>query len=129
MKSKTLYIVRGLPGSGKSTLAKKLCPRDAYEADDWFVDHDGIYKFDPMQLGKAHRYCQIVVKNAMQSGADQIAVSNTFSQLWEMKPYQELARRYEYNVSIIECQNDFGSIHNVPGDAIEKMKARWEAID
>ena len=65
MKNRTLYIVRGLPGSGKSTLAKKLCPRDAYEADDWFVDHDGIYKFDPSQLSKAHRYCQIVVKNAM----------------------------------------------------------------
>ena len=82
-----------------------------------------------MQLGKAHRYCQIVVKNAMQSGADQIAVSNTFSQLWEIKPYQSLARKYEYNVTIIECQNDFGSIHNVPGDAIDKMKARWEAIE
>lgn len=124
---KTLFLVRGLPGSGKSTLAKMLCPRDAYEADDWFID-EGVYRFDPSQLHKAHHYCQTVVKNAMQTAARKIAVANTFSQLWEMTPYEEMASRYGYTVQVIECHGSFGSIHNVPESDLEKMKERWERI-
>ena len=123
----TLFIIRGLPGSGKSTLAKMLCPRDAYEADDWFVD-EGVYRFDPNQLVKAHQYCETVVKNAMDTRARKIAVANTFSQRWEMEPYFELAKKHKYVVQIIECQGNFGSIHGVPESVIERMKTRWEAV-
>ena len=123
----TLFIIRGLPGSGKSTLAKMLCPKHAYEADDWFVD-EGVYRFDHNQLVKAHQYCETVVKNAMDTRARKIAVANTFSQRWEMEPYFELARKYKYLVQIIECQGNFGSIHGVPESVIERMKTRWEAV-
>ena len=56
---KTLRIIRGPSGSGKSTFAKKNFP-DAFqcEADDYFIDADGIYRFDAKLLGKAHEACQ-----------------------------------------------------------------------
>ena len=126
---KTLYLIRGLPGSGKSTLAKRLASRVLIEADTWFYDHDGNYKFDPKELPQAHHYCETVTLHAMVHGEPQIAVANTFSQKWEMEPYLRLAEKYNYTVNVIECQNDYGSVHGVPRENIQAMKDRWESIE
>jgi hypothetical protein len=55
-----------------------------------------------------------------------MSVANTFTQFWEVKPYLDLADQHDYNVVIIVCTNDFGSTHDVPDDAIERMRERWE---
>ena len=125
---KTLYIVRGLAGSGKSTLAEKLAPDHNYSADDFFVNQWGVYIFNPKLLTDAHNACLSNVLNAMEAGAEFIAVANTFSQTWEAKGYLIAAKDYGYQVNIIECQNDFGSIHDVPAETISRMKDRWEPI-
>ena len=66
---KMLYIIRGIPGSGKSTLAKKIASV-ACEVDDFFVDPDGVYRFDPSLLKEAHSACQKKVcdRNAVRGG-------------------------------------------------------------
>jgi predicted kinase len=88
---KELILLRGLPGSGKSTLAKSIS--DCYfEADMWFVQEDGTYKFDPLEIKKAHEWCQTIVNGKMSIGVSKVVVSNTFTQEWEMKPYYELAK-------------------------------------
>ena len=54
---KQLFLLRGLPGSGKSTLAKTLVGYKDYchkEADMYFVDRDGNYKFKPSKIKEAH---------------------------------------------------------------------------
>lgn len=155
-KVMTLYLIRGLPGSGKSTLAKRLVGRDSFfEADQYFTDPvSGDYKFDPFNLRSAHHDCLLRTIDAMRSryreecfgetdrdGNDvyrnvlhdlrPVAVSNTFSQLWEMEPYMDLVKREEFAdwvVCVIECQNDFGSVHGVPTEAVERMRNRWERI-
>ena len=133
----TLYIVRGLPGSGKSTLGYALCGDRSYAADDWFefkADNEGkTYSevFDPSELGKAHELCQERVENAIQGlrdGWGDVAVCNTFSQQWEAQPYIDMAKRYGFNVCVIECQNKFENTHNVPDAAVSAMAARWEQI-
>lgn len=139
----TLYLIRGLPGSGKSTLAKRLTPKTfngteaesdslVFEADDYFLNENGEYSFDPKKLREAHADCQERVSEAMaHSDLDYpspIAVANTFSQQWEIDPYLMLAEEYDYDVFIIECQNDFGSIHGVPEKKIQAMKDRWEKV-
>ena len=90
---KVLYIVRGVPGSGKTTLAKQLTA-NVFEADHYFYDNDGNYNFIPSEIKEAHKECQQFVGYAMESGIQKIAVSNTFTQEWEMKPYFELAEKY-----------------------------------
>ena len=125
---KTLYIVRGLAGSGKSTLAEKLAPDHNYSADDFFVNQWGVYNFNPKLLTDAHNACLSNVLNAMEAGAEFIAVANTFSQTWEAEGYLIGAKDYGYQVNIIECQNNFGSIHDVPAETISRMKDRWETI-
>ena len=130
---KTLFIIRGIVGSGKSTFAKTLnCPH--FEAD-MFFEKDGEYKFDGSKIKEAHAWCQKQVENAMKFNKDtyglensEIAVSNTFTQEWEMAPYYELANMYNYKVFSIIVENRHGgkNVHGVPDDKIEMMRKRFE---
>ena len=122
---KTLYIVRGLPGSGKSSLAKKVT-ESVYSADDFFTNKKGEYNFNAKLLGKAHEWCWGKVRDAMFIGANAVAVANTFTQAWEAEKYYQIAEEYGYSVFVIECQNDFGNVHDVPQESIDAMKERWE---
>jgi hypothetical protein len=63
-----------------------------------------------------------------QVNVDKIAVSNTFTQFWEMEPYFELAEKYGYKTFSIVVENRHGnkSIHNVPEDKVQMMKDRFE---
>ncbi len=122
---KTLYIVRGLPGSGKSSLAKKVTEL-VYSADDFFTNKKGEYNFNAKLLGKAHEWCWGKVRDAMFIGAEAVAVANTFTQAWEAERYYQIAEEYGYSVFVIECQNDFGNVHDVPQESIDAMKERWE---
>jgi len=133
---KILYIVRGIPGSGKSTFAKKIVGHDflVCEADKYFIDKEtGEYKFDTSKIKDAHKFCQDTVETYMKDSLvnDQfyreIAVSNTFTQEWEMEPYFKLAKEYGYTVFSIVVENRHGgtNVHNVPEDKIEQMKNRF----
>jgi DNA gyrase/topoisomerase IV subunit A len=44
----------------------------------------------------------------------------------EMEPYVVLAQGHNIPVFLIECHGEYGSIHNVPEEAIRHMKNRWE---
>lgn len=125
----TLYIIRGLPGSGKSTLARNLT-KDLgcafYEADQWFERMDGSYEFDPRELNRAHRWCFNSAMRDMNAGLD-VVVSNTFTTLREMRDYIEAAIALEMEVRVIHCTGNYGSVHNVPAESIDRMKARWFA--
>jgi predicted kinase len=124
---KILYLVRGIPGSGKSTLAKQLTS-NVFEADHYFYDNDGNYNFIPSEIKEAHKECQEFVGYAMESGIPKIAVSNTFTQEWELQPYYELAIKHGYYVTSLIVENRHGneSIHGVPEDKIQIMKERFE---
>jgi hypothetical protein len=43
-----------------------------------------------------------------------------------MEPYLKYAKEFSHEVEIIECHNQYGSIHGVPEKTMERMKARWE---
>ena len=127
---KTLVIIRGLPGSGKSTFAG-LLSHDYYgvhEADDHFTDGEGKYNFDPSELGEAHKHCQAGVRCDMEIGIERIVVSNTSTQEWEFKVYEDLAEEFGYRVHCVIVENRHGgeSLHGVPAEAIERMKDRFD---
>ena len=122
--NKTLFIIRGLPGSGKSTLAHQISPI-VWEADQFFMV-DGNYCFQPELLKQAHTWCQNQVLRSMQDNHPVVAVSNTFTQRWEMQPYLDMAKDHGYSVFTVVCQNNFGNIHGVPEESLERMRSRWE---
>jgi hypothetical protein len=59
---------------------------------------------------------------------DKIAVSNTFTQEWEMVPYFEMAKRHGYKVFSIVVENRHGgtNVHEVPEEKLEQMRNRFE---
>ena len=105
------------------------------EADKYFIDKEtGDYNFDVTKLKDAHKYCQDLVETYMKDSLinDQfyieIAVSNTFTQEWEMKPYFKLAEKYGYTVFVTIVENRHGgkNLHGVPDDKLQIMKERFE---
>ena len=134
---KVLYIVRGMPGSGKSTFAKMLVGEDflVCEADKYFIDKEtGEYNFDFTKIKEAHKFCQDTVETYMKDSLvnDQfyreIAVSNTFTQEWEMQAYYDLAKSWGYTVFSLIVENRHGGVneHGVPEEVLTKMRERFE---
>jgi|APGre2960657404_1045060.scaffolds.fasta_scaffold00484_11 predicted kinase len=131
---KNLYLVRGLPGSGKSTLAREISTAFV-EADMFFLNHEGEYVFDGSKIKEAHAWCKATVREWMGMNDDtygleysDIAVSNTFTQEWEMEDYYELAKEYGYRVFSLVVENRHGGVntHGVPEEKLEQMKNRFE---
>lgn len=133
---KTLFIIRGLPGSGKSTAAEILATCNVSgnlktfpicTADDFFM-RDGEYKFNASQLGAAHDSCKKKVLDNMKVGIEKIFVANTSTTQAELNPYYKMAEEYDYQVVslIVENRHNGENIHNVPNEALERMRARFD---
>ena len=131
---KNLYIIRGLPGSGKSTIAKSLgTPWQIFEADQFFMKN-GKYEFDGSKLKDAHNWCKRKVQYWMHPSLvgslffRNIVISNTFTQEWEMRFYQIIAKKYGYRVHTIIVENRHGGVntHGVPEEKLEQMKERFQ---
>lgn len=120
----TLYLIRGAPGSGKSTLGHRLS-RHAISADDYMVDADGNYAFDPSRLEETHADCLADARIILTWGVD-VAVCNVFQRLQHMEPYRKMARELGAQVFELECQNRFGSVHGVPIATVDRMRSQME---
>jgi predicted kinase len=128
---KQLILLRGIPGSGKSTLAKLLVGEKTFchkEADMYFVDRDGNYKFEPSKIKDAHNWCKMEVEFLMKYDHSPVVVSNTFTQEWEMEDYYKLAETYGYRVFSVILENRHNGVnqHGVPEEKIQQMKDRFE---
>ena len=133
--SGVLFLVRGLPGSGKTSFASAIWNDYAVcEADKFFYDKEGNYNFDPSKLKEAHTWCKNQVETRMidhqnnQQYYPEIAVSNTFTQEWEMEDYFKLAEKYGYKVVSLILENRHGgqNVHGVPEDKLQIMKDRFQ---
>jgi predicted kinase len=132
--SGVLFLIRGIPGSGKTSFATHIWNEYAVcEADKFFYDKEGNYNFDPTKLKEAHAWCKNEVETRMidhQNNGQyypEIAVSNTFTQEWEMKDYFDLAEKYGYKTVSLIVENRHGgkNVHGVPDEKLEIMKNRF----
>lgn len=119
----TLYLIRGLPGTGKSTYAKTL-NIPVFEADDWFTDADGIYRFVPTELAAAHKNCLMRVIDSLRAQQD-CAVANTFTAQWEAQPYINYCRNYNHMLVVVTMTIEYGSIHNIHPETMNRMRERF----
>ena len=136
----TLFLLRGLPGSGKTTLAEVLFDLHydstnymlssdgvlCVSADDFMVDAQGNYLWQPDLLGDCHRNCLSSAVEAMAHGAI-VIVHNTFTREKELAPYEEAAKEYGYRVVRLVVENTHGntSVHNVPAKTMQSMRDRF----
>lgn len=131
----------GLPGSGKSTKANKLKQKyqdegfscKIHSTDNYFIDSDGIYRFNSRDLGRFHDNNRLEVGASMSVGYQVIIVDNTNLSKKERAPYEELAKCYDYEVEIQESDAEWKDnpeecfklgIHGVPLKNIERMAKR-----
>ncbi|MBI3632484.1 MAG: ATP-binding protein [Candidatus Vogelbacteria bacterium] len=131
------YIVRGVQGSGKSTVAKDLVASAGsngriHSTDDYFLDDQGNYNFDPRKLPQFHARNLAAFEESLKAGLDIVVCDNTNSKRWEYYRYMALALKYGYIVAVVALPHPDPEIaakrnkHGVPQAVIEKMIANWE---
>lgn len=122
-----LLLVRGHPGSGKSTVAQEFVKfgYKHFENDSFFVNADGVYTFDIAFHQEAKDSC---VRNATQAllAGDSVVVSNTFTKLAEMDSLVSFAKELGIAFRVIEMNNTFDNLHNVPVSVMNEKKANFE---
>jgi predicted kinase len=125
----SLYIIRGVSGSGKSTFGSRLkaggLVRYVISADDYMIDSDGAYQFDPKRLKECHTRCQMDAVCMLRS-RESVAVCNTFTRIWEMQPYIDMARNMDAHLYVIRCEGAFQNLHGVPHETVKEMRDRFE---
>lgn len=131
MEENNVIIIRALPGSGKSEFAKLLAGGDVSkicEADQFMVNKDGEYDFNPKRLGYCHNQCMEKFKDLIHCGEPLIVVSNTSTTEREFKAYKEYAETNGYRVTVVVVENRHGnkSVHDVPEEAMGKMRERFQ---
>ena len=132
---KNIVLVRGASGSGKSTFVSEFLNASlSISTDDFFMDN-GEYKFIPEHLSANHQRCIDAVESEMKfresmTEVTSIVVHNTFTRLWEMQPYIDLAAKYGYNLYTIVIENRHGSdsVHDVPEQSIVNQRERFEIV-
>ena len=122
-----LMLVIGLPGSGKSTFAKTVPNASHYEADMFFVDENGNYNFDRTKLKQAHEWCQRMTSRDLMNGKN-VVVSNTGLQQWEREAYYKIAQKCGAKIKVKVMTENYGNIHNVPQEALDMMKKRFQPL-
>ena len=132
-----LYIMRGCPGSGKSTLATELKGRNGrvFSTDDFFVQSDGRYAFDPKKVAAFHKRNQERAREAISEGVSPVVIDNTNTTYWEMRPYVETGLRHGYRIEFVEpttpwkydtCELSRRNSHGVNEETIKRMLKRFQ---
>lgn len=124
-----LVLIRGLPGSGKSTIARQYFNDCIHlEADMYFISPQGVYLFDGTKIRYAHSWCFDTTKILLNNNKS-VVVSNTFTTKKEIAPYIEYAKENNIPYIVFRTNHTYGSIHEVPEEAINRMKNRFENLE
>jgi predicted kinase len=124
-----LVLIRGLPGSGKSTAARQYFNDCIHlEADMYFTSPQGEYIYDASKIKQAHAWCQESTRIFLNNNKN-VVVSNTFTTRKELDFYITYANENNIPYVVFRMKNNYGSIHNVPQEAINRMSLRFEDVE
>ena len=123
--AKTLYIIRGIPGAGKSTLGLKLTEY-CVSADDFMVNEQGEYEFNPTRLKDCHDKCYNKIRTLLSRNKEYVAVANTFKAEWEYMRYIFLALAFGYTVIGIDVTSANKSVHGIDAESVLRFEAAFQ---
>ena len=127
-------IMQGIPGSGKSTWIRENFPfyKTVCSADQYFIDSDGVYRFDQNRLAEAHEACFENFKAAITNRHPEIIIDNTNTSPREWSKYRVYAEEHDYwvGIKLILCDPEVAiarNVHDVPAATILKLHNRLMA--
>jgi tRNA uridine 5-carbamoylmethylation protein Kti12 len=145
---KVAVIMHGGPGSGKSTRATEIVSdyarlakdeeKKSYEiisTDNFWLDENGNYIFNPSRLREAHNWCFRQWHEACFEGLTLVVLDNTNMQKTEWENYAYIAKVFGYSVQHEAFKpKDFHELlkwakrntHGVPVAKVFEMYDRWE---
>jgi len=125
-----MTIMRGGPGSGKSYYVAQRCFTTGViptvcSADEFFINDNGVYDFDPKWLGRAHGACLKKCVESMMARLD-VIVDNTNSKAEELIPYLALCQAFSYSCVVVRvlCNPELAwqrQTHAVPRDKFDDI--------
>ena len=124
MSEKNVIILRGVSGSGKSSFAKLISNAVVCTADDYFMDENGNYNFDPTKIGKAHEECQKKFLDAFKNpDVINVVVANTNTKPSDYKFYEDVAKTAGIKVFyvVVEKRHNKNNIHSVPDFVLSRQ--------
>jgi len=140
-KSKTMFVMRGLPGSGKSTIVNQIQnfhPQAVVcSADQYFIDENGHYAFDARLIKEAHQWSQSKAKEACEADTHIVIIDNTGVKRWELVPYFKVASQNNYAVVLVEPKTPWKfkvnelvkrNVHQVDMFILNKRIKDWENV-
>lgn len=86
---------------------------------------NSMYTWSRDEIGKAHDWCFNSFKTAVDLNMD-VVVSNTFVTRKELKRYVDYCNENKVNYKVITMTNNYGSVHNVPLETLDRMADKWE---
>jgi len=134
---KHAFIGRGLPGSGKSHVLNQFKEVEPSliicSADDFFINDEGEYDFNPYKLSEAHQWCLEKWIKAIRQGRS-VVLDNTNTVMWEYKNYILIAEMFDYEITVLNFNRPEHTdellaernTHGVPLAGITRMRERWE---
>jgi len=130
MRRGKLYIVRGIPGSGKTTYAKELCSKGEkkilVEGDMYRQPDDTCtYLYHESNYYDVKYWVCLEAKRWLQQGRDVVLTGTFIHQeiiddwccIIDQDPHQ-----------IIRCTGDYGSVHKVSGEHMDKYREKMKPI-
>ena len=140
---KRVLLPVGLPGSGKSTEVQKLVKKASQEGklalvcstDDFFVNAQGVYDFNPRKLTENHalnfqKFCL-----ALADGIELVVVDNTNLRAEHRAPYIKMAKALGYKVELpiigefTDSAAETYAKRNLHGVPLEGIKRMANAVD
>lgn len=104
---RAVVLLVGVSGSGKSHRTAQLVaglPQGATHlvcsADQWMVNDQGIYEFNPERLGYCHRRSEGHFEEALAAGVNLVISDNTNLKGSDRSPYIKMAWRAGYRVEM-----------------------------
>lgn len=135
VRERQMIIMQGVPGAGKSEIARILAlgiGAKIVSNNDYMVDNEGRYRFDPKRLEEVADKCYAEAKKNIEEGWS-VIVDNTNVDYREAGSFIELGLENGYRVQVVRCDRSAAecveeNIHNVPADTIFRRHGMMKCI-
>ena len=92
--SETLRIIILRHPVGETGIPQLYKPWLYISIDDFFLNRDGVFKFDARKIQAARDWAYNKAVEAIRLGVKKILVDNTNTNIWEFQMYLDLARKH-----------------------------------